>query len=101
MKDEKTVETDGSGCCGPEASREVAAGCPMASMCSGFFEKGTSRFLLMLPGVVLILLGVAVLIQPQVLVWLVASTAVLLGVAMLLMAHFRYRLGAKLRGAGG
>jgi hypothetical protein len=55
----------------------------------------------MLPGVVLILLGVAVLIQPQVLVWLVASTAVLLGVAMLLMAHFMYRLGAKLRGAGG
>jgi hypothetical protein len=73
----------------------------MASMCGGIFEKGTSRLLLMLPGVVLILLGVAVLIQPQVLVWLVASTAVLLGVAMLLMAHFMYRLGAKLRGAGG
>jgi uncharacterized membrane protein HdeD (DUF308 family) len=101
MKDEKTVETDGSGCCGPEASREVAAGCPMASMCSGFLEKGTSRFLLMLPGVLLILLGVAILVQPQVLVWLVAGAAVLLGIAMLLMAHIMYRFGAKARGAGG
>ena len=73
----------------------------MASMCGGIFEKGTSRFLLMLPGGVLILLGVAVLIQPQVLVWLVPGAAVLLGVAMLLMAHFMYRFGAKARGAGG
>jgi uncharacterized membrane protein HdeD (DUF308 family) len=73
----------------------------MASMCSGFFEKGTSRFLLMLPGVLLILLGVAILVQPQVLVWLVAGAAVLLGIAMLLMAHFMYRFGAKARGAGG
>ncbi len=82
-------------CCGPEA------GCPMASMCGGFFEKGTSRFLLMLPGVLLILLGVAILIQPQVVVWLVAGAAVLLGVAMLLMAHFMYRFGAKARGESG
>jgi len=101
MKNEKTTERNDWGCCGSEARPEARAGCPMASMCGGIFEKGTSRLLLMLPGVVLILLGVAVLIQPQVLVWLVASTAVLLGVAMLLMAHFMYRLGAKLRGAGG
>ena len=72
----------------------------MASMCRGILEKGTSRFLLMLPGAVLILLGVAILIQPQVLVWLAAGAAVLLGVAMLLMANFMYRFGAKARGAG-
>jgi len=82
-------------CCGPELP------CPMASMCGGIFEKGTSRFLLMLPGVLLVLLGVAILIQPQVLVWLVAATAVLMGIAMLLMAHFMFRFGAKARGAGG
>jgi hypothetical protein len=45
--------------------------------------------------------GVAILVQPQVLVWLVAGAAVLLGIAMLLMAHFMYRFGAKARGAGG
>ena len=96
MKNRKTVES-----CGSEASRDVAAGCPMASMCGGIFEKGTSRFLLRLPGVLLILLGVAILVQPQVLVWLVAGAAVLLGIAMLLMAHFMYRFGAKARGAAG
>ena len=101
MKDEKTAARDVWGCCGPEASRRVEAGCPMASMCGGLFEGGTSRFLLVLPGAVLILLGVAILVQPQVLVWLVAGMAVLLGVAMLLMAHLVYRFGAKARGAGG
>jgi hypothetical protein len=73
----------------------------MASMCGGIFEKGTPRFLLMLPGAVLILFGIAILIEPQVLVWLLAGTALLLGLAMLLMAHFMYRFGAKARGESG
>jgi len=76
-------------------------GCPMASMCSGMFGKARSRFLLMLPGVVLILLGVAILLQPQVLIWLVAGAAVLVGIAMLLMAHFMFRLGARVRPLSG
>jgi hypothetical protein len=76
-------------------------GCSMASMCNGLFAQTPSRLLLMLPGAVLILLGVTILIQPQVLVWLAAAAAVLVGVAMLLMANFLYRFGAKARIAGG
>ena len=69
--------------------------CPMASMCSGFVEKSPNRFLLMLPGAVLILIGVAILLQPQVLVWLVAAGAFLVGCAMLVMANLVHRLCAK------
>jgi hypothetical protein len=69
--------------------------CPMASMCSGILKKTPSRFLLMLPGAVLILLGAVILIQPQVLVWLVAAAAVLLGAAMLMMANLVHRFGMK------
>ena len=69
--------------------------CPMASMCSGLVEKSPNRFLLMLPGAVLILIGVALLLQPQVLVWLVAAGAFLVGCAMLVMANLVHRLCAK------
>ena len=101
MEDERTAARNGWGCCGPETSRELGTGCPMASMCGGVFERGTSRFFLMIPGVLLILFGVAIVVQPQVLVWLVAGTVVLLGVALLLMAHLMYRFGAKARQARG
>ena len=74
---------------GPEAM------CPMASMCSRLSTRPASRFLLMLPGVLLVLIGVAIAIQPQVLVWLAAAAAVLLGVVMLAMAGLVYRLAAK------
>lgn len=80
---------------GPEAM------CPMASMCSAVHEGTPSRFLLMLPGAVLILVGVAILFQPQVLVWLVAAAAVLLGAAMLMMANLVYRSGMKNTGSAG
>jgi len=69
--------------------------CPMASMCRGIFKGSASRFLLMLPGVLLVLVGIAIAIQPQVLVWLAAAVAILLGVAILVMANLVYRLGAK------
>lgn len=36
--------------------------CPMAETCKGIMEKRLSGFALMLPGIVLIILGVAVLV---------------------------------------
>ena len=83
---------------GPRESHgriEPGAACPMASMCSGILEKSQSRFLLMIPGALLIILGAVILVQPQVLVWLVAAAAVLLGVALLMMANIVFRFGAK------
>lgn len=73
--------------------------CPMASMCKGLAEKPPSRFLPMIPGVVLILVGVLILLQPKVLIWLMAAVSVLLGVCFLLMANFIRKIGDHWRSA--
>ena len=81
-----------------KSPRGAMAMCPMATMCMGMTEKRFPGFLLMLPGIVLILLGVLIVVEPKILVWLVAAAAVLFGVMMLMMAAFIRRLGARLRG---
>jgi hypothetical protein len=59
------------------------AGCPMASMCRGMLHgsgaNGRFGLVLLAPGFLLLLLGIAVLVQPQVLVWIFGGLAVLLG----------------------
>lgn len=74
--------------------------CPMAAMCDGMTRAPASRILLALPGALLILVGTAILLEPQVLVWLVAAVTILMGGAALMMAYFISRVGAR-SGAGG
>ena len=69
--------------------------CPMAGMCKGMMEKPRSRLMLLIPGVVLIILGVVTLIEPRILLWLVALALVCMGVAMLILAQFMRRIGAQ------
>ena len=71
--------------------------CPMAKMCMGITEKRPSGFLLMLPGVLLIVVGVLIVIEPRILVWLMATASVLLGIMLLMMAGFIRKVGAQLR----
>ena len=71
--------------------------CPMAKMCMGMTAKPPSGFLLMLPGAVLIIVGILILIEPTILVWLIAATSILLGLMMLMMATFIRRFGAQLQ----
>ena len=66
--------------------------CPMASMCKGMVEKPHSRFILILPGILLILVGVIILLEPRILVWLVAVVAIILGILALMIANFIYRM---------
>jgi hypothetical protein len=56
--------------------------CPMAKMCMGLTEKRPSGLLLMLPGVLLIVVGVLIVIEPRILVWLMATASVLLGIML-------------------
>lgn len=72
----------------------------MASMCGAMLERAPSLFLLMLPGAALILLGVTIPKHPQVLLWLAAGAAVLMGVAMLAMPGFMRRLRTKTQAGG-
>ena len=69
--------------------------CPMAETCKGMMEKPWSGFSLIVPGIVLIILGVAVLIEPRILVWLVAVALIVMGLAMLMLAGFLRKIGKR------
>ena len=69
--------------------------CPMAETCKGMMEKPGSRFWLIIPGVVFIILGVTIIAYPQVLVWLVAIALIAMGVAILMMVNFMRNIGKR------
>lgn len=89
----------GNACCGPDAllndHGEGGKSCPMAGFASRMSSRPGLRSLLLLPGLVLVLGGVLILIAPQVLVWLLAGTSILLGLGLLWAAGaIRRWLGA-------
>lgn len=69
--------------------------CPMAETCKGMMKRPRSGLMLLVPGLVLIILGVAVIIEPQILVWLVAIALIVMGVAMLMIARFARNIGKR------
>lgn len=71
--------------------------CPMAGMCKGMMEKPGSALLLMLPGAVLIVVGVLIFLEPRILVWLIGAGCVLFGIMLFMMANFIRRLGVQPR----
>jgi len=84
----------------PETQRSkgpMMAMCPMAKMCMRMMEKRPSGVLLMLPGLLLIVVGALIVIEPKILVWLIAAASVFMGVMLLMMAGFLRKMGAQLR----
>jgi hypothetical protein len=75
--------------------------CPMASMCKGMAEKPGFGFLLLIPGLLLVLGGVWILIEPRVLVWLLGSASIFIGVVMLFFAIFMRKMSARFTNDGG
>ena len=69
--------------------------CPMAEMCKGMMNRPMSSFALIVPGVLLILLGIVVIIEPRILSWLVAAALIVMGGAMLAMAKLMGRVGKR------
>ena len=74
--------------------------CPMAKTCKGMMEKPFSGALMLIPGIAFIALGILIVVWPGVLPWLVAAAFVIAGGAMLLMANFMRRIGARPGRAG-
>ena len=72
--------------------------CPMAETCKGMMEKPFSGMALLIPGIVLIILGVSVLIEPRILLWLVAVALVVMGIAMVMISRFMRKIGARFQG---
>ena len=69
--------------------------CPMAEMCKGMMNRRMSSFTLIVPGALLIRLGIVVIIEPRILSWLVAAALIVMGGAMLAMAKFMARVGKR------
>lgn len=69
--------------------------CPMAETCKGMMEKPLSGFVLIVPALVLIALGVVVVVEPRILVWLVAIALVVMGIAMLVLAKLMRKVAER------
>ncbi|MDH3609609.1 MAG: hypothetical protein OEQ24_10265 [Gammaproteobacteria bacterium] len=67
----------------------------MSETCKGMMDKPMSGFMLIIPAVVFILLGVAVLIEPRILVWLVAAALIVMGITMLMVVMFMRKIGKR------
>lgn len=67
--------------------------CPMAEVCKGMIEMPFSGFTLIIPGLLLIVLGVLVVIEPRILPWIMAAAFILIGIMLLMMARFIRRIG--------
>jgi len=90
------TEKQGGGSGSPEAGpcQRPGAMCSMSKMCMGMMGKRPSGLLLLFPGVLLIALGALIIVEPQILVWLLAAASAFLGIMLLLMAGFVRRMGA-------
>jgi len=69
--------------------------CPMAEACKSMMKRPLSKITLILPGVVFIALGVAIVLEPRILAWLIAIAFILIGIMAFMMARFVRRLGAR------
>ena len=69
--------------------------CPMAAACKGMMDKSMSRLVLVIPALIFVIFGVAVLIEPQILAWLVGIALILMGIAMLLFGRYMRRFSER------
>ena len=78
-----------------KSSESTMGMCPMGKMCMGMVRKPSSGWFLMLPGFLLIILGVLIIAEPRILVWFIAAAAILFGIMMLMMAGFIRKMRAE------
>lgn len=71
--------------------------CPMARMCEGMMKKPPSGFAAMVAGIMLIVVGALIFVEPRILVWFAAAALVLFGIMLLMMSRFIRRLGVQMR----
>ncbi len=67
--------------------------CPMSAMCKGMANKPHFGMGMMIPGLVLIGVGVLVLFHTEILAWLVAILMIMMGVGLLFMANMMRKFG--------
>ncbi len=70
--------------------------CPMAGACKGMMEKPSTSLWMIIPGLIFVALGIAIILYPQILVWLVAIALIVVGLAMLMMVNFMRSFGKRI-----
>jgi len=95
---EEDTRPESTGCCaGFEMGSDTSGHCPMAAMWKGMNAKRGSRFFLLIPGILLLLIGVGILVNPEILVWLIAGVFLLIGIVVLAMAIAAIRFVGRAR----
>ncbi len=74
------------------ATPTAMAMCPMASMCRGMMQKSFSGVWLIIPGVLFISFGVLMVIEPRILLWVMAAGFFLFGTVMIVMVSLMRRM---------
>ena len=67
--------------------------CPMAETCKGMMGKPGSGFWMFIPGLMFIILGVLIILYPQILAWFVAIALIVMGVVMIMMVNYMRGIG--------
>ena len=75
--------------------------CPMAETCKGMMDKPRSGILMLIPGLILIVLGVSIIMYPQILAWFLAIALIVMGIAMILMVNFMRKFGKRMQNRHG
>jgi len=75
--------------------------CPMSAMFKKTAGNRGFGLLAMIPGLLLVLGGLAIIIEPQILVWLMAAASILVGIVLLAGASFLRKHAAGLRASTG
>jgi uncharacterized membrane protein HdeD (DUF308 family) len=73
---------------GPGDAPERNAMCPMATMCERLMNRPHSGIGPFVAGIMLIVIGALILVEPRILVWLGGAALVLFGFMLLMLARF-------------
>lgn len=71
--------------------------CPMADTCKSMMNKPMARTFFLIPGVLMIVLGLAVLVEPRILVWLVGLAFIAMGCMILIGSRFMRSFGERMQ----
>jgi len=71
--------------------------CPMAAACKKMTERKSTSMWMIVPALIFIGLGVAIILYPKILVWLAATALIVMGLAMLMMFNFMRGFGKRIQ----
>lgn len=70
--------------------------CPMARACKGMTDRPRNSLWMIVPGLIFVALGIAIILYPQILAWFVAIALIVMGIGMLMMVNFMRSFGKRI-----